>query len=150
MGTRSITHFIEKWIYEGKERSQILATVYRQMDGYPSGMGQDIADFLNGGKMVNGISIVEKERVFNGMGCLTAQFIAKMKQGAGGIYMVKPGSINHGENYRYKVIYDDNNEITMECYEVGYMKGEKYCSGTRKVFSGSPKDFAEFVKKFDE
>jgi hypothetical protein len=148
MGTRSLTTFIETWKDEsGKKRKQVLATMYRQMDGYPEGMGKDLAEYLKLGTLVNGIGVgKQKEIQFNGMGCLTASTIAHFKDGSGSIYIVH--GKNHGENYRYEVEADfDEKEIILRCFEVGYMKGSKYMNGTRKIFEGSPKDFDKFLKK---
>ena len=44
MGTRSLT-----FVYEDKTP---ILNMYRQFDGYPSGHGQELADFLLSGKMV--------------------------------------------------------------------------------------------------
>ena len=71
MGTRSLTVFQE---YDAE-----IVVMYRQFDGYPSGHGIDLSEFLAGGKMVNGLSLNENERVFNGMSCLAAQVIAHFK-----------------------------------------------------------------------
>jgi hypothetical protein len=51
------------------------------MDGYPDGHGQELADFLDGFKIVNGISTEDRDfpKVANGMGCLAAQVIAHFK-----------------------------------------------------------------------
>jgi len=123
--------------------------MYRQMDGYPSGMGVDLATFLASGKMVNGISLSEKSPiVFNGMGCLAAQCVAHFKDGAGGYYLHRGGTTNCWENYRYEVIWNDTTrELTMRCLEVGYMKGEKYMKGTRELFNGTPQAFLEAVEQ---
>lgn len=40
MGTRSLTVFIDE--HNDKE----IVVMYRQMDGYPEGHGQDLVDFL--------------------------------------------------------------------------------------------------------
>ena len=47
MGTRSLTTFLEE---DGTE----IAVLYRQMDGYPTGHGQDLKDFLLPFTVVNG------------------------------------------------------------------------------------------------
>jgi hypothetical protein len=74
MSTRSITAVME----DGQE----LLTMYRQSDGYPSGHGQELADFLKGFKVVNGISggAKQEEKIANGLGCLAAQIVAHFKQ----------------------------------------------------------------------
>jgi len=142
MGTRSLTTFIERWNDEttGKKKQVKIVTMYRQMDGYPEGHGIDLADFLAGGTMVNGISLNEERLVFNGMGCLSAQVVAYFKDGAGGIYLHRGGTTNCWEQYKYEVIVDEDNpkEILLRCYDVYDRKW---------VFEGSPKDF---VKKYKE
>ena len=71
MGTRCLTVFKEE---DGTE----IAVMYRQMDGYPEGHGQALADFLEGRRIVNGYNMNDKkERAFNGMGCLAAILAAK-------------------------------------------------------------------------
>ena len=50
MGTRSLTK-----IYN--EENKILITMYRQMDGYPSGHGVELTDFLDGFQVVNGLNV---------------------------------------------------------------------------------------------
>jgi len=154
MGTRSLTKFIETSTdtKTGKKRKDVLTTIYRQMDGYPSGMGADLADFLAQGKLVNGISMSEKTLQFNGMGCLAAQVIANLKQGAGGIYIEKPNARNCGEEYIYHIIGDfDTCELTIKCFEVGYMskRGGKYINKTRELFSGDVAAFSKFCNKKD-
>lgn len=93
MGTKSLTK-----IYD--EDAKLLVTMYRQMDGYPSGHGHELTSFLNTKTMVNGISGYNKT-IANGMGCLAAQIIAYFKDGPGGIYIVKPG--DHWQEYVYEV-----------------------------------------------
>ena len=142
MGTRSLTRVIETWKDDnGKQKKQTLITMYRQMDGYPSGHGQDLAGFLSAGKVVNGISLVEKQRVFNGIGCLAAQMVSHFKgDGAGGIYIYPNNTKDAWQNYEYHVLVDfDSNYITLICYESGKRK--------KKLFQGSPDKFNEFVKE---
>ena len=99
MGTRSLTH-----IYDDRTES-VLATVYRQMDGYPSGHGEDLAEILKGRTLVNGFGSGTPSKASNGAGCLAATIIAELKvpAGIGGIYLEPPGSEDHGEEYVYSV-----------------------------------------------
>jgi hypothetical protein len=104
MGTRSLTH-----IYSGDKESPILVTMYRQFDGYPTGHGQDIMDFLYNKKLINGISgDTDRTKCFNGMGCLAASFIKNFKEDIGGIYIVPIGSEDHWEEYRYSIYEKDD------------------------------------------
>ena len=142
MGTRSLTRFITQ---HGDEKIAITC-VYRQFDGYPSGHGKELADFLSSGTMVNGYGQSE-QRQFNGLGCLAAQFIAEFKDGVGGIYIEEPNAIGCGEEYIYEVIYKypegafgkpTEDSLTMTCIDV-------YKSTT--IFEGNPKDFDTILEK---
>ena len=97
MGTRSLT-----FVYEGE---MPIVNMYRQFDGYPTGHGQELADFLLSGELVNGYS--KKQSVqFNGMGCLAAQMIAYFKNTVGGFYIHSVDSTDCWQEYEYHV-YED-------------------------------------------
>jgi hypothetical protein len=148
MGTRSISKVIETWNDEktNKLKKQVLVCMYRQYDGYPSGMGSDLAEFLNSGKMVNGISFAETERLFNGMGCLAAQLVAHFKDGAGGIYLYPTNVKNAWQEYEYEIIQHEEEELKLKVIEVGYMNGKgKYCKGKKTLYFGSPKGFDSWL-----
>ena len=51
MGTRSLTKFYDTC----NSTRTPLVTVYRQMDGYPSGHGLELAKFLKSKRIVNGL-----------------------------------------------------------------------------------------------
>ena len=148
MGTRSLTKVIETWTDEktNKLKKQTLVCMYRQMDGYPSGMGSDLVEFLNSGKLVNGISLAETERVFNGMGCLAAQLVAHFKNGAGGYYLYPTNVKNAWQEYEYEIIQHENEPIKLKVIEVGYMHKGKYCKGKRTLYLGEPKDFESWLE----
>lgn len=74
MGTRCLTVFMDA--------EEEICNMYRQMDGYPDGHGQELADFLSGFKVCNGINMADERVVLklaNGMGCLAAQTVAFFK-----------------------------------------------------------------------
>lgn len=144
MGTRSLTTFIEKYRDEKTQKvKQVkLVTMYRQFDGYPKGMGMDLAEFLSKGKLVNGISVAETELVFNGMGCLAAQAVAHFKDGPGSIYLHRGGTINCWENYRYEVIQTEGSkDIIIRCYDA---------SNRKWIFEGTPTEFMEQIEQVAE
>ena len=95
MGTRSQTHVKD-------EHGRTLVTIYRQYDGYPSGMGVDLASFADSGPLVNGISPGQRN-VFSGMGCFAASLIKELKEGPGGIYIHRPNSKDYWEEYTYEI-----------------------------------------------
>ena len=97
MGTRSLT-----FVYDGDVP---VINIYRQFDGYPSGHGHELAQFLDSKTLVNGFG---KQNSFeaNGMGCLAAQLIVQLKHGVGGIYIYPVSSTNCFQDYEYHV-YED-------------------------------------------
>jgi hypothetical protein len=107
MGTKSITTVLD-------ETDEIMC-MYRQSDGYPSGHGKELADFLNNFKICNGIS--EENEVgkwANGVGCLAAQIVAHFKTGIGQFYLIQPGTRDCGEEYIYTVyLEEDSNKIML-------------------------------------
>ncbi len=86
MGTRSITQVLDR-------NGDIIVSMYRQMDGYPSGHGEELAKFLESGKMVNGITYGQTERIFNGIEDMAAKMVEHFKAGQdGSIYLFAPRS----------------------------------------------------------
>jgi hypothetical protein len=96
MGTRALIR-----VYEGE--TEILC-LYRQMDGYPAGLGKELKEFCDGIRLVNGISgSPEMGEVANGAGCLAAQLVVHLKDGVGSVYVFAPESKGVGEEYEYHV-----------------------------------------------
>ncbi len=101
MGTRCLTVFKEE---DGTE----IAVLYRQHDGYPDGHGKDLADFLDGKVIVNGISGDNtKDTAFNGMPCLAASVVAHFKDDIGSFYLYPAGTRDMGEDYIYTITQSD-------------------------------------------
>ena len=122
MGTRCLTY-----VYEGNSP---LVCLYRQFDGYPSGHGAELGDFLKGIQLGNGIAGKPEMGTFaNGMGCLAAQLIAHFKKSVGGFYIhlvTDSGGVDYEYHvYPNKVVVRDSDEV---------------------VFSGSQNDFVEYCK----
>lgn len=129
MGTRSITIV--------KENNKKLVVMYRQLDGYPSGHGQDLADFLRGLEIVNGIPLAGSDApIANGMGCLSAMLVLHFKDGPGGIYLrpVSEASVKD-QDYTYTLSEPDPNGpdyytgpadnllLTVHCWKKRIFKG---------------------------
>ena len=120
MGTRSLT-----FVYDG-DTPQI--NMYRQFDGYPSGHGAELADFLDGMVVVNGYGEV-KPKIANGMGCLAAQMIANFKQTVGGFYIHPVTDTDCWQDYEYHV-YEDKVVVknpTEVIFEGSYQAFSKFC-----------------------
>ena len=122
MGTRSLT-------YVYVEDTPIMC-MYRQFDGYPSGHGVELAEFLTQIEMGNGIS--GKPELFsfaNGMGCLAAQMIVNFKKSPGGFY-IYPVELDQAcwQEYEYHV----------------YEKQVVVKNPTEVIFEGSYDEFMSF------
>jgi hypothetical protein len=122
MGTRSLT-------YVYVEDTPIMC-MYRQFDGYPSGHGVELAEFLTQIEMGNGISGSPELFSFaNGMGCLAAQMIVNFKKSPGGFY-IYPVELDQAcwQEYEYHV----------------YEKQVVVKNPTEVIFEGSYDEFMSF------
>lgn len=105
MGTRSLVHIQD----EGKT----LVTLYRQYDGYPTGIGADIIKALANGKAKltgGGYSGGDAApQMFNGMGCLAAYLVGALKtphdmgkgNAIGNVYVYPADTSDCGEEFTY-------------------------------------------------
>ena len=142
MGTRSLTFVYEKY---GQIQKPVV-NMYRQFDGYPSGHGAELAEFLNGGRLVNGLIATRTvdEAVYNGMGCLAAQMVAHFKQSPGGFYIHPTDITDCGQDYEYH-IYDSGQGLYVEVADCGYnMFGVTMSDKHEFVFKGNLKEFTKF------
>jgi len=115
MSTRSLTVLQDSW-----EEHEEIAVMYRQMDGYPEGHGKDLADFLKGMRITNGMS-VSTDKTANGGDCLAAQIVAHFKTEVGSIYLKAAGTRDCDEEYIYTVTPDVGaGTIRLKCEAVGY------------------------------
>ena len=144
MGTRSTIAFIDKRITkDGKTYTDELVRIYQQYDGYPSGVGLELAHWLKDKKIINGFGYgkTAENGYCNGVGCMSAQFIHDFKVGIGGLYIINHDDI---EDYNYKVIITYNitskYSITLEAYR---------WSDNTPFFSGTPQDFIDMVTNGD-
>ena len=141
MGTRSLTFVYDK---DGKK----LINMYRQYDGYPSGHGKDLAEFLEPIVMTNGIGMTEAV-IANGPGCLAAQLVAHFKDGPGGIYLEPTTATSCGQDYEYHIRpHGAGAEITIECFDAGGGY-EGAPLRRKKLFDGGVAEFKAFCEKED-
>lgn len=141
MGTRSLTKVIEIWEEtSGETKKEAMTCMYRQFDGYINGHGKDLAEWLDGFTIVNGIRSGNTAPIFNGMGCLAAQMFEHFKDETGGIYCMHPDTKDAGEEYLYEITNEDN-QIHITVYDVPYENEPK------KIFHGSPEELLTKLKK---
>jgi hypothetical protein len=129
MGTRSLTIFNNEWDNEE------IVVLYRQYDGYPTGHGRDLLSFLNNMNMVNGISNNEKRKIANGMGCLSAQIVAYLKEAPGDFYLHSAGTRDIGEEFIYTLYYTEELRIKVQ---------DTYDDGS-DLFDGNMKSFKNWM-----
>jgi len=135
MGTRALT-----FVYDG---STPIVNMYRQYDGYPSGHGLELAQFLTRGRLVQGLSGKE-EVVFNGMGCLAAAMIANFKETPGGFYIHSVEETECGQDYEYHV-YQAGDEIRVRVTNRGCnMFGLTMSDTNDNIFDGTAVEFFDY------
>lgn len=117
MSTRSTTKVVDSNV--------VLLNMYRHGDGYLSGHGIELAEFLKDVRIVNGLT-GKDENVANGVDDLAALIVAHFKNGPGGFYL-KP--YDYEEEYGYTV-YVKNGIIHMNVSQWG-----------KTVFDGTPEKF---------
>lgn len=111
MGTRCLTIVYD----HGKP----IVNLYRQYDGYPSGHGAELAEFLGQfAAITNGIAMNETRKTANGMGCLAAQLVAHFKDSVGGFYIHSVEATDCGQDYEYHV-YEKDGEICVQVRDRG-------------------------------
>lgn len=138
MGTRSLTYVYDSYDNEqGVTINTPIMCMYRQYDGYPSGHGQDLANFLTPITLVNGIGMNDNRKLANGMGCLAAQLVANFKGSAGGFYLQAPVlNTDSGQEYEYHVY---NKRVVV--YDV---------YNDDALFDGTWAEFKEFCERGDD
>ena len=144
MGTRSLTYIKSEY-----DTDDNIICMYRQYDGYPIGHGLDLAYFLNGFRVINGIGINTPKHRANGMGCLAAQLVAELKEGIGNIYLYPTDSKDCGEEYIYEIFMSpilgqqNIDNVLMKCIDVW--------NGNQVIFEGSPQEFIyQYGEKLQE
>ncbi len=126
MGTRSLT-----FVYEEYTNGAVpILCLYRQYDGYPEGHGAELAQFLSGYTVVNGLGPKTDRKIANGVGCLAAQMVAHFKTDPGQFYIHAPiVGRDDGQDYEYHVY---QKKIVVKNHN------------GRELFSGDWTDFAKF------
>ena len=137
MGTRCLT-----FVYD---HGKPIVNLYRQFDGYPSGHGAELAEFLGQfAAITNGISMNETRKTANGMGCLAAQLVAHFKQSVGGFYIHSVESTECGQDYEYHV-YEKDGEICVQVRNRGFNAfGLTLSDRNEAMFDGPVNNFIGF------
>ena len=104
MGTRATIHIAkrEEGVSFSEKPDKFIVSIYQHYDGYPEGLGVTLASYLDNKTIVNGIG-VDRNTVFNGLGCLAASLIAELKEEAGNVYIDNPDCPHGWLDYEYVV-----------------------------------------------
>ena len=135
MSTRSLVRFAtrEEGVSFSEHPERVEVQVYKHYDGYPQGHPVDLAKFLNGFSVVNGLGM-DTNRVANGLDCLAAQYIAAFKQDAGDLYVENPDVEHMDIEYITYVWGDYGKGIWMSIFDVY----DKEC-----IFVGKPQQLID-------
>jgi len=143
MGTRSLT-----FVYDEQEP---IINMYRQYDGYPTGHGAELAEFLTQFTMVNGLGINETRKVANGMPCLAAQLVAHFKSEAGGFYLYPTSTVDCGQDYEYHVYHNGSEGLRVSITNRGCnFFGLTQSDTNEKIFDGTVVEFTAFCTEKEE
>ena len=100
MGTRARVN-----VFKG---NTLLVSIYRQFDGYPDGLGKEVAEFAGKLRITTGIA-GNPAGTANGMGCFAAQLVSLLKKDrangscVGNVYIRDTGPESHGEEFSYNL-----------------------------------------------
>lgn len=145
MATRSSYLITEN--RNGKKRK--IANVYFHYDGYPEGHPAEVCEWLSQSVIVNGFGH-KSNTIFNGAGCLAAQFVAKFKETTGNVYLYSIEDYGKaGEEYLYE-IYIDGGKIEFRANRIIWDSFLNKYLGFIEIFRGSTKDFAAKYYKPEE
>jgi hypothetical protein len=119
MATRALINFVDREdgvsFSEHPGVDKIHVQIYNHYDGYPSGLGVTLADYLQDFTVVNGLS-TGQEKVANGIGCLAAQTVKYLKDEPGQIYLHKPGK-RDWEDYEYFVWCKEGHGVWISIFD---------------------------------
>lgn len=129
MGTRSTVKFYS-------DGDNILS-VYQQYDGYPSGVGKQVADLLKKYEIVNGLPIEDDSSIANGIMELALYYIIDNKKSSGNIYAT---TVNNYEEYNYEIYAEHINMVDV-------ITSVKICDSDGNYdFDGTLDEFLIYVK----
>lgn len=148
MSTRSITTVKSRW--EGKEW-KTHAVIYRHSDGYLSGHGAFLADFLQGLEVINGIPMNPPPCYANGPGQLAAQLVWCLQMDGADPHLESHTDSTFGQEFHYEILVDfgpDGGDVTLVVYDgpvTFFGEGGDEC--TNEIFRGTVLDFLGFLEE---
>ena len=129
MATRATIHVAkrEEGVSFSERPNKTIVDIYHHWDGYPEGLGVQLAEYFDGKRVTNGLGSKDNEDLnFNGMGCLAASLVAYLKDGPGDVY-IEPRESHGWIDYDYYVWGDDGKGIWISIFD-----------GSECIFVGKP------------
>ena len=106
---------------------KVIVSIYNHWDGYPEGLGVQLAEYFDGKVVTNGLGSKDNEDlIFNGMGCLAASLVAELKDGPGNVY-IEPRDSHGWIDYYYVIWGDTDKDIWISIFD-----------GSECIFVGKP------------
>lgn len=147
MGTRSLT-FVYDEPYSKRSKPKAIINMYRQFDGYPSGHGQELYDYLKPFTITNGIANgAEIGKSANGAGCLAGQLVCHFKQAVGGVYLYPTTTKDCGQDYEYHVFCKEDGFWVVVKNRGCNMFGLTMSDKNESIFDGDLESFGKFCKE---
>jgi hypothetical protein len=115
-----------------------ILTLHCQYDGYPSGFGKDLANFLTGFTIMNSLGAIQGKTA-NGAGCLAAQLVYHFKVGPGNIYLLPPTDPD-GYEWSYSLDIPFGYQGPIERLRLSIRTYDK------DVFLGTTPEFLDYLK----
>jgi len=151
MATRAIIRIAkrEEGVSFNEHPKEIRAQIYHHYDGYPEGLGCKLAEFLCDFRVVNGLPInyFEDIKVANGMGCLTAQLVASLKEEPGNVYIDYPYQDRFDIEFIYYIWGTEDKDIWMSIFTGPHNRDAlKYAvefHNDKCIFVGTPQKLIE-------
>ena len=142
-----VTH---QWAVDGNDVEH-NATIYRHWDGYLSGQGRWLANFLKGVTVTNGEE--GKLNHFNGPGRLASGIVAALQVEGYNPDLMDQGSICGQEfEYHVHVLYGAaGGEIVVSVFEgpmTAFGMGGEYCD--KEIFKGTVEEFNTFIQMAED
>tara|TARA_Y100001938_G_scaffold132970_1_gene191784 strand:- start:202 stop:639 length:438 start_codon:yes stop_codon:yes gene_type:complete len=123
MATRALINIVQR--QEGRSFSKMLKTsdihtqLHKHYDGYPSGLGVTLANYLSDYDITNGIPndyTGFQGPIANGIGCLAAQLVSYLKDEPGNIYL-RPPQDKTWEDYIYYIWVKEGSRIMISIFD---------------------------------
>ena len=120
--------------------------MYRQFDGYPSGHGKELYEFLKPFTITNGISGGAKlGNSANGIGCLAGQLVCHFKKEVGNVYLHSVTEKNCGQDFEYHVFGTKDDGFRIKVVNRGCnFFGMQSSETNEAIFDGDLETFGKF------